>query len=682
MSFKNALLKRAVIAVQLVLVAQLFMQLTPWQQAGAETEEEEPPRGLIPACSSRLPMYLITKSHPRLLLTEVRLRRIHKNIQTNALASSEYNALQKRGEEIIREAPVQFTTGDLLEVSRTALKRIYVLAMLYQLTHESKWGKRAREEMLAAAAFPSWHPDHFLDTAEMTHAMSIGYDWCFDAMDSNERKTIANAIFELGLRPGLEALPSKKYFWVDEPHSNWNIVCCGGLLMGVLALWKESEQPRDDQLETLANDCIRRMHKFTSGWEDGDWCEGPSYWNYGTIYAATSMDALETSLGTDFNISDRYGFGCAGNFFIDLIGPTQQIFNFADASIEVRNSPQLFWFARRYKLPYLAYEERYLMENANNKLDPRDLIWFSNEGTEKDLNSRPLKNEYHGITQLVSMRSERGADPKHDDALFVAVKGGDNATHHSHLELGTFVFDASGCRWVSQLGMENYDLPGFFDTSKGAASPRWKYYRTRTEGQNTVVIDNENQDVRARGMINKQENNQQGAIKQESKGDAKSGSSGCTKNTSMDTSMDAELNLNEAYASRGITQFTRKVSLLKNPPALQVDDQLSGSRPFNAVWQIHTKAKVDITNGKAILQIGDKKLFIHILSPSNAIFEVSDVKLAAPQVSTDGIRKLSIKVPELQTHVHFRILLVPNKALDRFALRDILKTDSINIKEQ
>jgi hypothetical protein len=618
----------------------VLVQLTFCQQVRAETEAEEPP-GLIalPCYSSRIPLSQIKKQHPRLLLSDARLKRIHKNIETIALAGSEYRALQMRGDEILAEPPVQFCKGDLLEVSRTALKRIYILGMLYQLTHETKWSKRAKEEMLAAAAFPNWHPDHFLDTAELTHAMSIGYDWCFEALDPSERKCISNAIFEHGLKPGLDAFSSKKYFWVGEPHSNWNIVCCGGLLLGVLALAEEPDGSRDDQMQTLAQSCIMGMQKFTRGWEDGDWCEGPSYWNYGTIYAATSMDALATSIGFDFNISDREGFGRAGNFFIDIIGPTQQLFDFADASSELRNSPQLFWFARRYNQPHLAYEERYLMENANNKLDPRDLIWFSDEGTAEDLNARSLISEYSGITQLISMRSSRSADPKHDDALFVAAKGGNNATHHSHLELGTFVFDARGCRWVTELGMENYDLPGYFDTGEGAKSSRWKYYRTRTEGQNTIVIDGENQDVRARGYIRKQEGSAQ------------------------DTSMHAELNLNEAYASRGVNQFTREISLLQNPPALKIDDQISGSRPFNAVWQIHTRAKVDIVDGRAILHIGEKKLFVRVLSPPNAILEVSDVKLAPPQVPTTGIRKLSIKMPASagsQSHVRFQVLLVPD----------------------
>jgi hypothetical protein len=113
-----------------------------------------------------------------------------------------------------------------------------------------------------------------------------------------------------------------------------------------------------------------------------------------------------------------------------------------------------------------------------------------------------------------------------------------------------------------------------------------------------------------------------------------------------------------------VTQFTRKVSLLKNPPALQVDDEISGSRPFNPIWQIHTKAKVDIADGKAILQIGEKKLFVRVLSPAKAIFKVTEVKLASPQISTAGIRKLSISLAEPQNHVRFRILLIPDHDSD------------------
>ena len=40
--------------------------------------------------------------------------------------------------------------------------------------------ERLEEEMLAAAGFSDWNPGSFLDVAEMTTALAIGYDWLHD----------------------------------------------------------------------------------------------------------------------------------------------------------------------------------------------------------------------------------------------------------------------------------------------------------------------------------------------------------------------------------------------------------------------------------------------------------------------------------------------------------------------
>ncbi|MFX4478063.1 heparinase II/III family protein, partial [Acinetobacter baumannii] len=78
------------------------------------------------------------------------------------------------------------------------------------------------------------------------------------------------------------------------------------------------------------------------------------------------------------------------------------------------------------------------------------------------------------------------------NATYFAMKGGDNTAHHGHLDLGTFVLDSDGVRWAIQPGMENYDLPGYFDMKGGASAPRWQYYRTRTAGQNTPLVNGAN----------------------------------------------------------------------------------------------------------------------------------------------------------------------------------------------
>ena len=46
---------------------------------------------------------------------------------------------------------------------------------------------------------------------------------------------------------------------------------------------------------------------------------------------------------------------------------------------------------------------------------------------------------------------------------------------------------ADGVRWATDLGPDDYNLPGYFDTKKGTASPRWKYYRLNNRSHNTLT---------------------------------------------------------------------------------------------------------------------------------------------------------------------------------------------------
>ena len=53
---------------------------------------------------------------------------------------------------------------------------------------------------------PRFNPRHFLDVAEMTHAMGIAYDWLDDEWTPEQRKTIRSAMVRMGLKAGTEGL--------------------------------------------------------------------------------------------------------------------------------------------------------------------------------------------------------------------------------------------------------------------------------------------------------------------------------------------------------------------------------------------------------------------------------------------------------------------------------------------
>ncbi len=52
--------------------------------------------------------------------------------------------------------------------------------MAWKMDEDSRFLDRAVAELDAVCAFSDWNPSHFLDLAEMSLAVSIGYDWLYN----------------------------------------------------------------------------------------------------------------------------------------------------------------------------------------------------------------------------------------------------------------------------------------------------------------------------------------------------------------------------------------------------------------------------------------------------------------------------------------------------------------------
>ena len=71
-----------------------------------------------------------------------------------------------------------------------------------------------------------------------------------------------------------------------------------------------------------------------------------------------------------------------------------------------------------------------------------------------------------------------------------------NHENHNDLDVGNFVLDALGTRWAGELGSGDYGSTNYFSNDT-QGSDRWLYYRKATQGQNTINIDEANQNVLA-----------------------------------------------------------------------------------------------------------------------------------------------------------------------------------------
>lgn len=587
------------------------------------------------AAENRLPAALdqasvlkaLKPGHPRLILTEAELARIRKDVAADPVARRYAEQLKTRGEGILKEAPIErvLIGPRLLDKSRRLVDRIYALGLLYRLDGNKVWKERAIKELEAAAAFQDWNPSHFLDVAEMTHGFAVGYDWFYNDLTPEQRRLIRTAIVEKGLRPAEEA-HLKKAWWTTSPF-NWNNVCNGGILSGALAI--ADEEP------TLAGplivESIQKLPKAIATFgPDGAWSEGPGYWGYAMRYTVVALASLQTALGQDYGLGDIVGMEQAGFFRVCEVGPTGLFFNFADAGERAGEEPSLFWLARRFHQPALAVAARQASQRLSSA---QDLLFYEAQGSDADLKSLPLDRFFKGA-DVVFYRSAWGDS----NALYLGWKGGDNKANHSNLDLGTFVLDAQGQRWAIELGGDEYNLPGYF------GNKRWTYYRLRTEGQNTLTIDDQNQDPRAAAPV--------------------------TAFSTAPGSAYAIADLTAGYAAVGATRAMRGMAIVDERRRILLQDEVETKAPAKIVWAMHTRANIALNGSVALLSQGGRTLEARILSPGGARFESREVNLPPPQNSTKGIRKLLVVLPGA-TRTQLSILFSPGTPRESTFASDI-----------
>ncbi len=551
----------------------------------------------------------VRSGHPRLMLLEEQVPALRQSIRENATLTAWYRQVHDSAAELLAAPVVSYQRDNrahLLGAAREAVRRVYLLGLVYRVEQDERYARRAIGEVLNAARLDSWNPTHFLDTAELTHAVSIGYDWLYAVLSPEERAEIRGAIGRRGLEEGLyfyEARLSIVPRYLDFNWAlcnfNWSQVCNGGMTIGALAV---AEDMPDLAARILAFAMERIRPAMAEFGPDGGWAEGPRYWEYTTSYTAYFLAALESAIGPD--AIEPYlktpGFDKTGLFRTHVIGPTGRTFNFADSRDTLDRSSQLFWLGRKFNQPVYAWSAARVSQAA-----PFDILWYDkNQQSPKEANL-PL-DAYFRKVETVFLRGAWD-DPK---AAYVAFKGGNNAVNHGHLDLGSFVLDADGRRWALDLGPDEYSLPFYFAWGKSS------YYRLKTEGHNTLLIPGQNQRWDAMASV-----------------------------TAFHSEPDrawATMDLSQAYnLSPG--RVMRSIALLERRNVV-VQDDFHLEAPLEVLWQMHTEARIELQERSAVLRDGGEALTAHILQPSGAVFEMRRADAPSPEAQQPGVHKLVVRV--------------------------------------
>jgi hypothetical protein len=553
--------------------------------------------------------------------------------------SAWYGNVESRARDLLETDTVEYELPDgvrLLPISREVLSRVRTLGLVYRVSGDMVYASRAWRELEAAAAFDTWHPEHFLDVAEMTAAFGIAYDWLHDYLDASQRETVRTAMVEKGIDLGIAAhegrggVPS---WWTDDEF-NWNSVCNGGLSVGACALVGEDgvDQRKLETLLSYTSEGI--LHAFENFGEDGGWPEGYNYWGYNTRYQAYYLTStLNTLSGADLDVEagipDVDGFPVAGNFPMAMTG-IRGVFNYADAGSSPKSNSVLFWLARQFDEPaWAAFHLRQVGERG----DVIDLLWYDPDSVGS-IDSKP-RDMYFGGVEVASVRTDWGEQ----EGLYggyVGFKGGNNQYNHGDLDLGSFVYDADGTRWATDLGAENYNVPDYWDMSGG----RWHYYRKRAEGHNTLVIDPDG-----------------------SPDQSPYATAAITAFASGDHGAYGIVDLTGAYPVADSVR--RGFAFDRGTKSLVVQDELSLSEAVPVWWFMHSEASMVVRGDPLTATLsGLNALRARILGPDDAGFEVMG---AAPLPSSPnpdvqnrnaGVEKLAVELKDV-TDLRLTVQLVP-----------------------
>ncbi len=531
----------------------------------------------------------------------------------------------------------------MLDQSRLAISHILTAAMAFRLTGEMRYADFAKRDMLVAANFPDWNPSHFLDVAELSFALAIGYDWLYAQLSPAERATIKKALLERALiftpsayTPG--GSPDKRLWFATATH-NWNQVCNGGLLAAALAVADEQPALAGVVLNGVRTSLPRAMAAYQP---DGAYPEGPSYWDYGTTYNVIALALLEGVLGTDFGLGKAPGFDRTALYRLHVQSPAGLAFNYADGGPNLGAGAEYSWLAQRYHHPEALAHSRALLEASlakhpnvtrnHDRFLALQAVWFPRapEHADELLEKTPRAVVFHGPAELAIMRGAWN-DPR---ALWVGVKGGSNQVNHAHLDLGSFVLDALGVRWAEDLGPDDYNLPDYF------GSKRWTYFRVNNRSHNTLTANDALQVVTATAPITTFRSTPQRSF--------------------------VIVDLTAAYP--GVAKkLQRGVAMIDDSRVLVQDEATGLVNGTSLVWRMFTEASYSLNARTHLrLQVGNKTMLVDLLEPADATFRVSAARPPTlAEKPNPKTLEISVEVSHGPSDAKIAVLLSPIGVLER-----------------
>lgn len=324
------------------------------------------------------------------------------------------------------------TLGECLENSGRFLPALE--AAIAALCAEKTWVYPAHDRSLAN--FKGTRIDIDLGSSHVASNLATARWLLGDKLSAKTRRLIRTELRRRIFAPYLDMVAGKrKKNWWMLTTNNWNTVCLANVAGAALAI-VESRQERAKFIESAVEHSRNFLRGFTP---DGYCSEGVGYWNYGFGHYILLAEAIVQATDGGVDLFERKE-GRAPAIYGERIEIIHGIYPaFADCSVRARPSRQVVHFvSRRYGLGAGAAGDALLVSPGGGLLAAM-MYSFPNSATKAPPGEK--KQAGPGLRDWFDKAGVLIARPKPGSAcrMAAALKGGHNAEHHNHNDVGSYV---------------------------------------------------------------------------------------------------------------------------------------------------------------------------------------------------------------------------------------------------
>ena len=254
-------------------------------------------------------------------------------------------------------------------------------------------------------------------------------------LGTETRKLIRDNVHRRVVQPYLDMVAGKrgKNWWMNGTN-NWNAVCLAGVTGSALTL-VESRQQR----ATFVVAAEEHSRNFLRGFTPDGYCsEGLGYWGYGFGHYVLLAEAIRQATAGRLDLLARKEVRAAATYAwrIEIIGGVYPAF--ADCSVRARPSSQLTHFLRRrFRLGADPAEDSSMIQPSSSLFHAM-MYSFGNSATREprgEADGKPgVRTWFEHAGVLVCRPGDRSRC-----RMGAAMKGGHNAEHHNHNDVGSYV---------------------------------------------------------------------------------------------------------------------------------------------------------------------------------------------------------------------------------------------------